>query len=107
MDTNSGQSSAEAAWETVEVRIETQRFGPFQFQPGVDSASLVLPLQRVQDAHERFRRSGLSQVAVELEREVLASSIFGTNTCPREQGVPFNPLPIIGIFPRILSVKVT
>lgn len=80
MDKNSDEVSAEPAWARVDLRIETQRFGPFRFQPGVDPATLALPLQRVDDAQERFRRSGLSQVAVDLEREVLTSSIFGTNT---------------------------
>jgi Fic family protein len=35
---------------------------------------------RVDDAHARFIKSPLSQVANQLEREVLASSIFGTNS---------------------------
>lgn len=67
-------------WSEIELRLETERFGLFRFQIGVDPQALALPLQRVEDAQERFRRSGLSQVAVELEREVLVSSIFGTNT---------------------------
>jgi len=80
LDNPADNSTRKLAWSEVELRLETERFGPFRFQTGVDPHALALPLQRVQDAQERFRRSGLSQVAVELEREVLASSIFGTNT---------------------------
>lgn len=40
----------------------------------------MLAVQRVEDAHERFAASPLSQVANQLEREVVVSSIFGTNT---------------------------
>jgi len=80
MATSGDNTSGDSAWSAVELRLETQRFGPFRFQAGVDSATLELPLQRVLDAQNRFRRSGLAQVAVDLEREVLASSIFGTNT---------------------------
>lgn len=63
-----------------ELRVETQRSGPFTFQIGVDAAALDIALQRVADAHERFVASPLSQVASQLEREVVASSVFGTNT---------------------------
>lgn len=61
-------------------RIETGRFGPFTFQTGVVGAELALAIQRVEDAHERFVASPLSQVANRLEREVVVSSVFGTNT---------------------------
>lgn len=63
-----------------EMRIETRRFGPFTFCLGVDGAVLAPLYQRVLDAHERFKTSPLSQVARQLEREVVASSIFGTNS---------------------------
>lgn len=63
-----------------EMRIETRRSGPFTFRLGVDGPALTLPYQRVLDAHERFNASPLSQVARQLEREVVASSIFGTNS---------------------------
>ena len=62
------------------LRVETDRFGPFLFQVGVDAGRLQLPMQRVEDAHRRFVASPLAQVANQLEREVLASSIYGTNT---------------------------
>lgn len=63
-----------------ELRVETQRSGPFTFQLGVDRDALALALHRVDDAHERFVASPLSQVANQLEQEVVVSSIFGTNT---------------------------
>jgi Fic family protein len=62
------------------LRVETARFGPMTFQVGVDSQALEVPLLRVSDAHERFRESPLSQVASRLQREVVVSSIFGTNS---------------------------
>ena len=78
---NSGDSwPAPRAWSGIKRHVETERFGPFLFQTGLDTEVLTLPLQRVQDAQERFRRSRLAHVAMDLEREVLASSIFGTNT---------------------------
>jgi Fic family protein len=61
-------------------RIETECFGPFIFQPGLVAADSALALQRVEDAHQRFIASPLSQVANRLEREVVVSSVFGTNT---------------------------
>lgn len=61
-------------------RIETERFGPFVFELGVDSGQLAIPLQRVEDAYERFVASPLSQVTNRLEQEVIVSSVFGTNT---------------------------
>lgn len=64
----------------ISRRIETDRAGPFMFQLGVDLDALVLPMQRVHDAHERFVASPLAQVTRNLEREVIAGSVFGTNT---------------------------
>lgn len=61
-------------------RVETDRFGPFVFQAGIDPSSIQFLLQRVEDAHERFVASPLAQVANQLEREVVVSSVFGTNT---------------------------
>lgn len=63
-----------------ELRVETDRFGPFTFQVGVDLEELVVPLQRVEDAHELFIKTPLNQVATQLEKEVVVSSVFGTNT---------------------------
>lgn len=64
----------------IRLRVDTDRFGPFVFQVGLDPARLLLPMQRLEDAHERFAGSPLAQVANPLEREVIASSIYGTNT---------------------------
>lgn len=61
-------------------RIETDRFGLFVFQAGIESGRIELLLQRVEDAHERFIAPPLAQVANQLEREVVVSSVFGTNT---------------------------
>lgn len=61
-------------------RVETDRFGPFVFQLGVVGAEVELALLRVEDAHQRFVASPLSQVANRLEQEVVVSSVFGTNT---------------------------
>jgi fido (protein-threonine AMPylation protein) len=61
-------------------RIDTDRFGPFVFQPGCTLSAVDLALHRVEDAHARFVASPLSQVANRLEQEVLVSSVFGTNT---------------------------
>jgi len=61
-------------------RVETRRFGPFTFRIGVEGKALAALYQRVLDANERFSRSPRSQVAHQLEREVVVSSIFGTNS---------------------------
>ena len=66
--------------EHLTRRIDTDRFGPFVFEIGIEIAQAGLALQRVEDAHERFVASPLSQVANQLEREVVVSSVFGTNT---------------------------
>lgn len=62
------------------LRVDTGRFGPFVLEVGIDPAQAGHALQRVDDAHERFIASPLSQVANQLEREVVVSSVFGTNT---------------------------
>lgn len=62
------------------LRVETARFGPFTFQIGVEAKAVHTLLMRVADAHARFIGSPLAQVANQLEREVMVSSIFGTNT---------------------------
>ncbi len=68
-----------SAFELVH-RVETRRAGPFRFQVGLDEDALHLPYQRVVDAYARFHTSPLAQVANRLEPEVIASSVFGTNT---------------------------
>lgn len=66
--------------EKSQFRIETERAGVFTFAPKLDVRSLQLILQRVIDAQTRFKQSPLSQVANQLEKEVIVSSVFGTNT---------------------------
>jgi Fic family protein len=66
--------------KTLAQRVDTDRFGPFTFQVGLDLQALELPLVRIQDAHRRFIGSPLAQVANRLEQEVLVESVHGTNT---------------------------
>ena len=62
-------------------KIETFRSGIFTFQIGIDSTRIQPLLQRVEDAHARFASVPiLPDIATRLEREVVASSVFGTNT---------------------------
>jgi Fic family protein len=61
-------------------RIDTYQFGVFKLQKGLDAAPVDVLLQRVQDAQDRFSASPLSSVATQLEKEVVVSSVFGTNT---------------------------
>jgi len=61
-------------------RIETLRSGVFKFQIGLEQEDVALLYQRVEDAQKRFRASPLSHVASSLEKEVVVSSVFGTNT---------------------------
>ena len=63
------------------LRVETFRSGIFIFQSGVDIAALQPLIDRVEDAHRRFSSVPiLPDVATLLEKEVLVSSVFGTNT---------------------------
>jgi len=62
------------------LRVETDRFGPFVFQIGCEASQLETLLLRVGDAQCRFSGSPFSQVAHLLEKEVVVSSVFGTNT---------------------------
>jgi len=62
------------------ARVETARFGPFKFQIGIDQANIDSLYLRVNDAHRRFASSPLAQVAKQLEKEVVVTSIFGTNS---------------------------
>lgn len=61
-------------------RIETERSGPFLLQMGFVALDIEPALLRVQDAHDRFVASPLAQVANRLEKEIVVSSVFGTNT---------------------------
>ena len=63
------------------LRIETARSGVFKFQAGVDLDALQLMLMRVEDAHRRFASMPiLPNMAIQLEKEVEVSSVFGTNS---------------------------
>ncbi|WP_289282839.1 MULTISPECIES: Fic family protein [unclassified Methylophaga] len=61
-------------------RLETKRSGIFKLQLGLDSQQIDILLQRVIDAQARFKDSPLAHVATQLEKEVIVSSVFGTNT---------------------------
>ena len=61
-------------------RIETLRSGVFKLQIGLEQENIALLYQRVEDAQKRFKDSPLSHVASSLEKEVVVSSVFGTNT---------------------------
>ncbi|MCW8889514.1 MAG: Fic family protein, partial [Sedimenticola sp.] len=64
----------------LNLRVDTARNGPFTFQVGVHCAVVEALLLRISDAHQRFKGSPLAQVANRLEKEVVVSSIFGTNS---------------------------
>ena len=65
----------------MKKRIETHRSGIFQFQVGVDLDEVKSELLRIADAHQRFSSIPIiPDVATRLEKEVIASSVFGTNT---------------------------
>lgn len=65
----------------MEKRIETHGSGIFHFLVGVDLASIEADLLRIEDAHRRFSSIPIiPDVATRLEKEVVAASVFGTNT---------------------------
>jgi Fic family protein len=65
----------------IPLRIETLRSGFFVFQAGVDAGALQPLIDRVEDAHRRFSSVPiLPDIATQLEKEVVVSSVFGTNT---------------------------
>lgn len=67
-------------WETP-LRVETSRSGFFTFRAGVDLNVLQPLIDRVEDAHRRFSSVPiLPDLATQLEKEVVVSSVFGTNT---------------------------
>jgi len=61
-------------------RVDTYKFGVFKFQLGLSNTGIETIYRRVQDAQDRFRVSPLASVATRLEKEVIVSSVFGTNT---------------------------
>jgi len=62
------------------LRVEADRFGPFTFQIGCEERQIELLFLRVSDAQQRLIGSPFAQVAHHLEKEVVVSSVFGTNT---------------------------
>lgn len=62
------------------LRVETYRSGFFTFQIGLDMPSLMPLFDRVADAQERFSKLSLWHISAQLEKEVIAASVFGTNT---------------------------
>lgn len=61
-------------------RVETARFGPFKLQTGIDSSSIETLYLRVCDAQKRFSNFPLHQLSEQLEPEIIASSIYSTNS---------------------------
>ena len=62
-------------------RIETFRSGIFTFQIGIDFERIHPLMQRVRDASLRFDSVPMvNEIAMRLEKEVVVSSIYGTNT---------------------------
>ncbi|MEZ5582855.1 MAG: Fic family protein [Candidatus Competibacteraceae bacterium] len=62
------------------VKLETARFGPFTLQIGLNPSAVESLYLRVGDAQRRFQGSPLAHVANQLEKEVVVTSIFGTNS---------------------------
>ena len=67
--------------EIRDMIVETYRSGNFHFQVGLDMSVITPLIERVEDAHAMFASVPmLPQIAMAMEREVLVSSVFGTNT---------------------------
>lgn len=66
--------------QEVEKRVECQRFSPVTFRIGVDERRIELLRVRVEDAWRRFTSSPVAGIAASLEKEVLATGIYGTHT---------------------------
>jgi Fic family protein len=65
----------------VPVSIHTHRSGIFKFQAGIDISHLESMINRVNDAHHSFSTLPiLPDWANMLEKEIVVSSVFGTNT---------------------------
>lgn len=63
------------------LTIETNRYGPFTFQTGIDVQSLQPLLDKINYAQRLFSSMPmLPEIAAQLEKESLLSSIHGTNT---------------------------
>ncbi|GEM_PF-165385 len=63
------------------LKVKTYRSGHFVFQIGLDFQQLEPFAARVNDAHIRFTSLPfVSEISGELEKQVMVSSIYGTNT---------------------------
>jgi len=63
------------------MRVETHRFGPFIFQVGIDTSSIIDLLSRVEDAYMRFYATPLfNELSDNLEQISLVSAVYSTNT---------------------------
>jgi Fic family protein len=62
-------------------RVETYRSGIFTFEVGINVDKIQELINRVEDAKRRFQSTPiLPDLALQLQNEVLVSSVFGTNT---------------------------
>lgn len=89
----------------IRRRCATERFGPFEFQLGLDASALELPLVRATDAQHRFTSSPLAQVASTLEREVLVQSVYGTNTIEGAELTEEQTAQVLGLSPEQIQLE--
>lgn len=81
MDTLHDKNRDNFRSELPVLKVETFRSGYFTFEVGIDLSKIQPLIDRVRDAKNRFSSMPiLPDIAVQLEKEVLASSVFGTNT---------------------------
>ena len=66
--------------ETLQHSIACARFAPFKLRLALDLQAVELPLRLVEDAWQRFASSPIAAIASSLEKEVIASGIYGTHT---------------------------
>ncbi|HFD87414.1 MAG TPA: Fic family protein, partial [Gammaproteobacteria bacterium] len=67
-------------FEEYTLTAQTDLHGLFSFLVGVDPTAIETLWLRIEDAHQRFMGSPLAQVANQLEKEVVVTSIFDTNS---------------------------
>ena len=66
--------------ETLQHSVVCERFSPFKLRLALDWQAVELPLRLVEDAWQRFASSPIAAIASSLEKEVIASGIYGTHT---------------------------
>ena len=66
--------------ETLQHSVVCERFSPFKLRLALDWQAVELPLRLVEDAWQRFASSPIAAIASSLEKEVIASGIYGTPT---------------------------